>query len=437
MVVPSTEEHFVESIQNEISEHSVKKVAKLFDDRVLIENEIAQNGRFANKLLDELEELDFISIDDEGMSQITLSKEAYDKQKNVLKGIEMKGVDSEKLKAYFDAFFKTTHRVKNKERRKSQKAHKIKINTQNFKKFQKLWESLNHEAMIHYEIDTQALIESAVASINHDFEIVGRQDIVIQTRKEVENLETHHGYDETVTVVKHSVFTLYEFVKSLSNSTKLSMNTIAIVLSKIDKEKFQQITSNENLALVRLKEMFIAAIYKVIVNKISYEIREVNVNNSAFIDKNGQLRDYLNAGALGREVYPISNKAVIEKSLYDENFMEVDSEIEKATIEESMSQQITVFGKLPSLKIPTPHGKSYSPDFAYVLDDGNQQELYLVVETKGYDSFSEIGHVEQLKIKSATRFFEALKEQKGVEVKFKTKINGDELSQMIASMGLR
>lgn len=97
-------------------------------------------------------------------------------------------------------------------------------------------------------------------------------------------------------------------------------------------------------------------------------------------------------------------------------------------------KNITVFGKLPKVSIPTPHGKSYSLDFGYVIDDGNNSELYLVVETKGYDSFSEIGKTEQLKIKSAEKFFEQLKVLKGVDISFQTKINSDELSQIISKM---
>jgi len=212
------------------------------------------------------------------------------------------------------------------------------------------------------------------------------------------------------------------------------MKSISVVLAKVDKEKFDLIKSNENLALVRLKDIFIESIYEVIVNKISYDIKEIKVKNTAFIDEHGEVRTYLRGGTLGREVYKVHNKTVLEKSIYDENFMEVDSEIEKETINESIHKHITVFGKLPSVKIPTPHGKSYSPDFAYVIDNGTEKELCLVVETKGYDSFLDIGVHERLKIKSAEIFFETIKEKKGVNVLFKTKINKDELSQMIGEI---
>jgi len=49
VVVPSTESDFVSSIQNEISSHSIKKVSKVFNETIMIENAISSNPRFAVK----------------------------------------------------------------------------------------------------------------------------------------------------------------------------------------------------------------------------------------------------------------------------------------------------------------------------------------------------------------------------------------------------
>ena len=432
VVVPSTEEDFVTSIQNEIAAHSVKSVAKVFDDRVLVENAIATNGRFANKLLDKLEELGFIMIDDEGMSSISIHAQEYSLRASELKDIQMEHVDSEKLKEYFDAFFKSSSRVKRKENLGKKEKSNIKINKEKFKLFQKLWENLNHQATIKYDINTDDLIKKAVKNINENFEIVG-QDIIITTHKQVENVQSSDSSSGTIMIEDSSIFTLYEFIKMLANKTKLSIKTIANILGKIEQSKFELIAKNENLALSRIEGFLIASIYEVIIHKISYEIKEINIKNTAFIDAEGNVRDFLKGGALGREVYPIKNKTVLEKSLYDECFMEVDSEIEKETINESIDKKITVFGKLPRVSIPTPHGKSYSPDFAYVVDDAGEETLYFVVETKGVDSLQDVSMTENLKIKSAEKFFETLRE-KGVNIHYKTKINSDTLSDMISSI---
>lgn len=92
-----------------------------------------------------------------------------------------------------------------------------------------------------------------------------------------------------------------------------------------------------------------------------------------------------------------------------------------------------MFAKLPKINIPTPAGK-YNPDFGYVIhQNGTPEALYLVVETKGYDTATEIPEREQWKIQSARSFFEALK-ARGTPVKYETKINHQHLAQLIDSL---
>ena len=76
---------------------------------------------------------------------------------------------------------------------------------------------------------------------------------------------------------------------------------------------------------------------------------------------------------------------------------------------------------------------------ADITQDGTPQALYLVVETKGYDDRSEIPVKEKWKIDSARQFFKALQElpelkDKGVQIRFESKINGERLAQLISSM---
>ena len=67
------------------------------------------------------------------------------------------------------------------------------------------------------------------------------------------------------------------------------------------------------------------------------------------------------------------------------------------------------------------------------------QALYLVVETKSYDSEAEIPTKEQWKIASAKKFFAALGslpelQQNKVQIHYQTKINGEALAQLISSI---
>ena len=429
VVVPSTEENFVASIQNEISENSIKQVSKIFTTEIIVENGISSNAFTAVNLLTILQAKAFINIDDEGNSEITISKEDYSSRSKELESLELKGCDTHKLKEYFDSFFKAHNRIKAKDRSDKKEKGKIKINQENFKKFKTLWDNLNHDAVVKYDINSTQLISTAVEKINEKFSISG-QDIIVKRDKNVEDREKHDIDKSTVSVQTHTIFTLYEFVKSLSNSTKLSMKTIATVLHQIKKEKFDLIPKNENLSLIKIEEQLVSAIYETIINKISYDLKEIKTCNTSLNDKDGNIKKFITEGSLGKEKYKINKKSIIDKSIYDENFMEVDSTIEKTTIDESFDKKITVFGKLPKVNIPTAHGRNYNPDFGYVIESEDNKELYFVVETKGYDNEEDISTKEKLQIASAKAFFLKLRE-KGVNVHYKTKLNSPDLSHLL------
>jgi len=66
--------------------------------------------------------------------------------------------------------------------------------------------------------------------------------------------------------------------------------------------------------------------------------------------------------------------------------------------------RVIVFTKIPknSIKIPVPGGKSYSPDFAYVIKDkdNNTKGLYFIVETKDKEE-KKLSEEEKIKINLA------------------------------------
>ncbi len=102
-------------------------------------------------------------------------------------------------------------------------------------------------------------------------------------------------------------------------------------------------------------------------------------------------------------------------------------------MDESQLDSVTVFAKLPRIGLETPLGR-YHSDFGYAIHHKGQADaLYLVVEAKGHDHKADIEDSERWKIESAKRFFDALKKE-GVPVEFKTKINGEKLASLVASI---
>ncbi|GAA7603671.1 DEAD/DEAH box helicase [Helicobacter pylori] len=423
VIVPQVEGDFVGAIQQEISEHSLMKQA--FSGEELEKSGIVEKGRYGF-LLDTLEGLGFGEKTDDENFKLTLNQNEFlEKEPELEKLKDEKYLDFEKLKDFLKDRLIGNSRVRNKNERKSEK---IKINKENFKKFETLWEGLNHQARIAYAIDSEILIDEIVAKINASFNV--RSKIVsVTTHKKVETM----GNDAKTEIFEQKsacVWSLHEFISALSNKVKLSFKSVAKVLEKIDENKFNEIKKNEQEGLKRLEDLFLEIIYQNIKDKISYQMRKTTIKNrknDAFYDEKGEIREFLD-GSLGVDKYEIKNSSAQEKCLY-ENFMQVDSEIEKDTIEESNDTKIIVFGKLPRVKIPIGLNQTYSPDFGYVVEN-NDKKVLLVVETKGVENENELREEEKRRISTAKKFFEALKKQ-GVNIEYKTKMEKDQLSALI------
>ncbi|WRF56374.1 type III restriction-modification system endonuclease [Helicobacter pylori] len=423
VIVPQVEGDFVGAIQQEISEHSLIK--QVFSAEELEKSGVVKKGSYW-VLLETLEGLGFGEKTDDENFKLTLNQNEFlEKEPELEKLKDEKYLDFEKLKDFLKDRLIGNSRVRDKNERKTEK---IKINKENFKKFETLWESLNHQSRIAYAMDSESLIDEIVKKINASFNVSSKSVSVTMHKK----VETMGNNATTKTFDRESacVWSLHEFISALSNKVKLSFKSVAKVLEKIDKNKFELIKKNEQEGLKRLEELFLEIIYQNIKDKISYQMRETTIKNrknDAFYDEKGEIREFLD-GSLGVDKYEIKNSSAQEKCLY-ENFMQVDSEIEKDTIEESNDTKIIVFGKLPRVKIPVGLNQTYSPDFGYVVEN-NDKKVLLVVETKGVEHENELREEEKRKISTAKKFFEALKKQ-GVNIEYKTKMNKDQLSALI------
>ncbi|WP_231167717.1 type III restriction-modification system endonuclease [Helicobacter pylori] len=423
VIVPQVEGDFVGAIQQEISEHSLIK--QVFSGEELEKSGIVKKGYYG-ALLETLEGLGFGEKTDDENFKLTLNQNEFlEKEPELEKLKDEKYLDFEKLKDFLKDRLVGHFRVRNKNERKSEK---IKINKENFKKFETLWDGLNHQARIAYAIDSESLIDEIVKKINASFNVKSKI-VSVTTHKKVETMG-NDAKTESFEQKSACVWSLHEFISALSNKVKLSFKSVAKVLGNIDENRFELIKKNEQESLRRLEELFLEIIYQNIKDKISYQMRETTIKNrknDAFYDEKGEIREFLDE-SLGVDKYKIKNSRAQEKCLY-ENFMQVESEIEKDTIEESNDTKIIVFGKLPRVKIPIGLNQTYSPDFGYVVEN-NDKKVLLVVETKGVENESELREEEKRKISTAKKFFEALKKQ-GVNIEYKTKIKKDQLSALI------
>ena len=434
VVVPASEGDFVRAIQNEISAQSVQRVSAQFDDQVLAAFGIASSTRQANKVLDKLADIGLIALDDDsGQATLLWQRPHYQAHRQAveqaLAGIANLPPDSaQAMLRYLDWYYEGAGQVKRKPDRQPALLH---VRPEQFQKFKQLWENLNRDAVLRYEVKNSIFIESVLAAIATDFDVKSLAISITRTT-DVQQVPQARSVQANYQQLSQPVFTLVGFVRELANQTRLSFHTIAEIVRRMPAEKFAQIRRNENRALTTLRDIILRCLHALIVNTVRYELREIRPQ-TALTDKNGQLLAEVAQALCGAETHAIANPAVQERSLYEEPWMPVDSTIERTTVDEANLAHITVFAKLPRINIPTPVGK-YNPDFGYVLHHDNQaQALYLVVETKGYDNHSDIPATERWKIKSAESFFQAL-QKKGVPVQFKTKINQETLAQLIGQI---
>jgi hypothetical protein len=126
-----------------------------------------------------------------------------------------------------------------------------------------------------------------------------------------------------------------------------------------------------------------------------------------------------------------SDGVAVSSYLFDEIYF--DSELEKENISENIDT-ITVFTKIPknSIRIPVSGGGSYSPDFAYVIQDKEANKtLHLIVEVKNKEECDLLSDEKQ-KIAHAKKFFEAVDDN--VKIDFKTQFATQKIKDLISEI---
>ncbi len=419
VVVAQDEGDFVRGIQENISENSLLKISG-FTNRDLMDAGIFSNQREANKEIELLESLGFLQVDDNYSCELVLSKDEFEKKKTE--------IANEKFLAHLEAIYRTRDRVKisGRERRK------VKINKQNFAKFKQLWENLNSKAVCRYTIDSQKLQQNIISAINQDKQIK-KMELVNTTTTKAEEVRETEETSTTLGNIQGEDINVQDFFHRMCQNTLLSLKTLLFVMENIDLEKYRSVQSNPRFALHKISEICIAETHKLMVQGIGFEIVETQIKNTSLTDDKGEPMGEIDLSQLGEEGYKLKTEAASRKSIF-ENWIGTDSKIEKTTAEESNKTEIEVFAKLPKIGIETPIGK-YTPDFAFVVRGNQGKMLYLVIETKGYDSKEEIPQLEQDKISVGEKFCEALREKnKYLNIHFKTKINREKLGDIISEI---
>lgn len=309
---------------------------------------------------------------------------------------------------------------------------KITIRTDKYSELKDLWEKLNEKVILEYKFDKEAEFKSLFTEFlkaqKGNFTIDGVSERVAKVeikddRAIVNEAESIYGRNvATISTMKYS-----DFLKELSKILNINLTTIhqSIIDAGTDINKYLNPTT-----LRIIKDKFDHFLMANAIDKFSIEYKKVsnNIHPTKLTDENGNVLSEISASDIG--IF-FSDEDVAQSYFFDELYY--DSELEMKNIKTEINEVI-VFTKIPknSIKIPVAGGKTYSPDFAYVLKfkDG-KQKLNFIVETKDVGSDDGLREEEKAKIKHAEKFFGGQ-----VKIEFKTQFTNNKIVDLIKEIAI-
>lgn len=314
----------------------------------------------------------------------------------------------------------------NKVRKSTDKKKQVSIRTEKYSELKELWEKLNEKVILEYKFEKEDKFKTLFVNFlneqNSNFTIEGIKERTAQIEI-TDNIagvkEEQEIYGNEITPI--STMKYSSFLKELAKVLNINIKTLnsSFIDSNIDINKFL------NIATVRIiKQKFENYLMFNAIDKFGIEYQKVSneIHPTKFTDEKGNVLKEISASDVG-VMYSENN--VADSYLLDELFY--DSELEKQNIEQNL-KEVVVFSKIPknSIKIPVAGGKSYSPDFAYVLNyEDKSKKLYFVVETKNTAEES-LRNEEKQKIRHAEKFFGDT-----IKIKFRKQFSNKKIENLI------
>ena len=314
----------------------------------------------------------------------------------------------------------------NKVRKSTDKKKQVSIRTEKYSELKELWEKLNEKVILEYKFDKEDKFKSLFVNFlneqkgNFTIEGIKERTAQIEITDNIAGVREEQAiYGNEITPI--STMKYSSFLKELAKILNINIKTLhgSFIDSDVDINKFL------NIATVRIiKQKFENYLMFNAIDKFGIEYQKVSneIHPTKFTDEKGNVLKEISASDVG---VMYSENEVADNYLLDELFY--DSELEKKNIEQNL-KEVVVFSKIPknSIKIPVAGGKSYSPDFAYVLNyEDKSKKLYFVVETKNTSEES-LRNEEKQKIRHAEKFFGDT-----IKIKFRKQFSNKKIENLI------
>ncbi|MHD0445115.1 type III restriction-modification system endonuclease [Staphylococcus cohnii] len=265
---------------------------------------------------------------------------------------------------------------------------KVKLNKENWNKLRFLWENLSKRYMLEFKKMSEDELYFFVERLLNDHDLFVKQ----QPERIHQSLEKD---DEGKQVIKESIseynyrneyiyMNYGKFLKQLVLKTNVPISIMHKNLLSVLKDKYN---SDERFLSELSLNNIIREFNKRFEEKYnqSYEYKKLDFSATTTIydSEISEFKDWVDANYLGTNVE--NNIQTEERFLYERPPIRYDSVTpELELLKRNYDKNITVFGNLPkkAIQVPKYTGGTTTPDFVYMIETGEQDAKYLIVETK-------------------------------------------------------
>lgn len=435
VVVSNKEQGFVEAIQNEILSNSFF-ISETFTEQELIKT-IKEKSDFDDDtiitLVDDVLKKNKMIV----RKAIVDGQKIYEKSHDFAKLLNEQNLPQEQVSVLENLFAPDTKiYIKKAENKKEKK--KVFIKEAHLKEFKNLWNTINKNSF--YILDTLSAKDEKqlIRNIKTEIEKLNISEVLLQTiRSEINinKIDEKGAITEKVTdtISYKSKIDYLELARNVSNNTKTPISFVVNIFNALDKDfKNMLLCNNPAQAQKEIVEIIRKNLVEMIKANVKYDGIDGRVLSNVFKTENG--KTYLDIGSTGKLQKEITGDFSLKEKWIFEDVIEYDSDFELEIVEQDPNiDSIEIFGKLPRLKIKTPLG-DYNPDFCYAVKSGSGNKVFLIVESKGYNTETAIPNNEKAKIDFAKKYFEAISEYykgQNIKISFKKRINKTQLASLI------
>lgn len=278
-------------------------------------------------------------------------------------------------------------RIKNKRERVKLK-HNKELTVENYPEFFKLWDKIKYQTRYNIEYKTHDLIANAVKAIDNIETLASRPQLLYARNRLIytqEGVEGRMKKSNTKSIDQdYLIPNVFAYIQSKIDISKQTISTILKRSNRLNDIYLNPQMFLDNVVLAIRGELNI-----LLVEGIKYEKLNDKYYEMALLDNEDIERYLVNLEEIK------DNK---ERTIF--NYIEVDSEVERSFAQDCQyNSRVKFFFKLPKrgFRIPTPIG-AYFPDWVVVLEEGINNKVYFVAETKNTLSPNERRPEENMKI---------------------------------------